>query len=150
MIVVSLLATFFATAAAYRLVADAYLGRPVDPDASLRFGLRRLGSVIWVSILFGLGLFVGLLLLVVPGIFWHGRLVGRDPGAAGREPPRLPRDPALACARAGALVAVCRCLYLMYLLELIVVFRDPVRGRQDRRLERQRQPCSSSITASPA
>ena len=29
----------------------------------------RLGSVIWVSVLYGLGIFVGLLLLIVPGIF---------------------------------------------------------------------------------
>ncbi len=66
---VSVLAAFLATAAAYRLVADAYLGRPVDPGASLRFGLRRLGSVIWLSTLAALGIFVGLLLIVVPGIY---------------------------------------------------------------------------------
>jgi hypothetical protein len=68
-LVVSVIASFLATAAAYRLVADAYLGRPVDPGASLRFGLKRLGAVIWVSILAGLGIFVGLLLLVVPGVY---------------------------------------------------------------------------------
>jgi hypothetical protein len=67
--VVSLLASFLATAAAYRLVADAYLGRAVDPAASMRFGLRRVGSVIWVSLLAGLGIFVGLLLLIVPGVY---------------------------------------------------------------------------------
>jgi hypothetical protein len=66
---VSVLAAFLATAAAYRLVADAYLGRQVDPGASLRFGLRRLGSVIWLSTLASLGIFVGLLLLVVPGVY---------------------------------------------------------------------------------
>jgi hypothetical protein len=67
--VVTLVATFLATAAAYRLVADAYLGRAVDPGASMRFGLRRVGSVMWVSLLAGLGIFVGLLLLVVPGVY---------------------------------------------------------------------------------
>ena len=68
-LVVSVIASFLATAAAYRLVADAYLGRAVDPGASLRFGLKRVGSVIWVSVLAGLGIFVGLLLLVVPGVY---------------------------------------------------------------------------------
>jgi hypothetical protein len=68
-ILVSLVATSLATAAAYRLVADAYLGRAVDADASLRFGLRRLASVMWVSLLFGLGVFAGLVFLIVPGIF---------------------------------------------------------------------------------
>jgi hypothetical protein len=67
--VVSLLATFLATAAAYRLVADAYLGRAVDPAASMQFGLRRLRSVIWVSLLAGLGIFLGLLLVIVPGVY---------------------------------------------------------------------------------
>jgi hypothetical protein len=67
--VVSLLASFLATAAAYRLVADAYLGRAVDPAASMRFGLRRVASVIWVSLLAGLGILVGLVLVIVPGIY---------------------------------------------------------------------------------
>jgi hypothetical protein len=67
--VVSLFAMFLATAAAYRLVADAYLGRPIDPAASLRFGLRRVGSVMLVSLLAGLGIFCGLILLVVPGLY---------------------------------------------------------------------------------
>jgi hypothetical protein len=68
-IVVSLIAASFAVAAAYRLVADAYLGRPIDPDESLRFGLRRLRSVIWVTLLNFAGAFIGFLFLVVPGIF---------------------------------------------------------------------------------
>jgi Membrane domain of glycerophosphoryl diester phosphodiesterase len=66
---VGLLATFLATAAAYRLVADAYMGREVDPAASLRFGLRRLGAVLWVSLLAGLGILGGLILFVVPAIY---------------------------------------------------------------------------------
>jgi hypothetical protein len=66
---IGLLATFLATAAAYRLVADAYLGRPVDPGASLRFGARRFGSVLWVSLIAALGILVGLILLVIPGIY---------------------------------------------------------------------------------
>ena len=66
---VALLATFLATAAAYRLVADAYMGRPVDPAASLRFGLRRFASVLWVSLLAGLGIIVGFFLFIVPAVY---------------------------------------------------------------------------------
>jgi hypothetical protein len=68
-LVVSVVASFLATGAAYRLVADAYLGRPVDPGASLRFGLQRVGAVLWVSLLAGLGILAGLVLLLVPGIY---------------------------------------------------------------------------------
>ncbi len=64
-----MIATFLATAAAYRLVADAYLGRPVDPGRSLRFGFEHLGSVIWLSLLAGFGIALGLLLLVIPGLY---------------------------------------------------------------------------------
>jgi hypothetical protein len=68
-LVVSLVASCLATAAAFRLVADAYLGRTVDPGASMRFGLQRLSAVIWVSLLVGLGVGIGSLLLVVPGVY---------------------------------------------------------------------------------
>ena len=121
-IVVSLVATSLATAAAYRLVADAYLGRPVDPDASLRFGLRRLGSVIWVSILFGLGLFAGLLLLVVPGIFVTVAWSIATPVLLAenlRGSRAIRRSRALVRGRWWPCAAV---VYLMYLLELIVYF----------------------------
>ena len=66
---VSLLATFLATAAAYRLVADAYMGRPVDPAASLRFGVRRFASVLWVSFLAFLGIFLAFFAFIVPAIY---------------------------------------------------------------------------------
>ena len=66
---VGVLATFLATAAAYRLVADAYMGQVVDPAASLSFGVRRFGSVLWVSFLAFLGILVGFVLFVVPAIY---------------------------------------------------------------------------------
>jgi hypothetical protein len=121
-IAVSLVATSLATAAAYRLVADAYLGRPVDADASLRFGLRRVASVIWVSILFGLGLFAGLLLLVVPGIFVTVAWSIATPVLLAenlRGTKAIRRSRALVRGRWWPCAGV---VYLMYLLELIVYF----------------------------
>ncbi|MDP9258976.1 MAG: hypothetical protein M3Q31_20850 [Actinomycetota bacterium] len=121
-IVVSLVATSLATASAYRLVADAYLGRPVDPDASLRFGLRRVASVIWVSLLFGLGLFAGILLLVVPGIFVTVAWSIATPVLLAenlRGTKAIRRSRALVRGRWWPCAGV---VYLMYLLELIVYF----------------------------
>ena len=69
LLVVSLIASSLATAAAYRLVADAYLGRTVDPAASLRFGLRRFLSVIWISLVIGLLVAIASVFLLIPGIY---------------------------------------------------------------------------------
>jgi hypothetical protein len=119
-VIVSLVATSLATAAAYRLVADAYLGRPVDPDASLRFGLRRLVSVLWVSVLFGLGVFVGFLLVIVPGIYLTVAWSIATPVLLGenlRGSKAIRRSRALVRGRWWACAGV---IYLMYLLEGIV------------------------------
>ena len=69
--VVTLVALSLATAAAYRFVADAYLQRAVDPDASLRFGLKRIASVMWVSIIVGLGVGAASIFLLVPGVYLY-------------------------------------------------------------------------------
>lgn len=69
LLVVSLIASSLATAAAFRLVADAYLGRTVDPAASLRFGLRRFLSVIWISLVIGLLVAIASVFLLIPGIY---------------------------------------------------------------------------------
>lgn len=55
-------------AAILRGAAQATLGDPVDVEASYRWGLRRFGSVLLVSILVGLAVAVGFLLLFIPGI----------------------------------------------------------------------------------
>ena len=70
-LVVTLFASALATAAAYRLVADAYMGRSVDPDASLRFGLSRLLSVLWLSIVIGVVVAIASLFLLVPGVYLY-------------------------------------------------------------------------------
>jgi hypothetical protein len=62
-IIVTAVSALLATAVAYRMVADAYLGRAVDPAASFRFGLSRLLSLTWVIFLV-LCLYVGLLFVV--------------------------------------------------------------------------------------
>lgn len=84
---VTFVAFLLVSAATFRLVVDAYLGRPVDHDASLRFGLRNLASATWISLLaglvagggialggfvtflFGLGFTPGVALLVLPALY---------------------------------------------------------------------------------
>jgi hypothetical protein len=57
-------------AAIVRAAAQAALGDPIDVEASYRWGLRRIGSVILVSILVGLAVVGGLILLVIPGLIF--------------------------------------------------------------------------------
>jgi hypothetical protein len=70
-LVITLIASSLATAVAFRLVADTYLGRAIDPGASLRFGLRRVLSVLWMSLLIGVLVVVGGIFLLVPGIYLY-------------------------------------------------------------------------------
>lgn len=55
-------------AVTFRAGAQAVIGDPVDAEASYRYGFRRLGSVILIAILVGIIVFIGFLLLVIPGI----------------------------------------------------------------------------------
>ena len=57
-------------AAILRAAAQATIGDPVDVEASYRYGLKRLWSVILVSILVGLVVAAGFILLVIPGIIF--------------------------------------------------------------------------------
>jgi hypothetical protein len=55
-------------AAMLRGAAQATIGDPVDIEASYRWGLRRFGSVLLVSVLVALIVLVGLVLLIIPGL----------------------------------------------------------------------------------
>lgn len=62
------------TGAITRAVLSHAAGLPVDLGDSYTFALSRVGSIIWVSILVGLTIAVGLILFVVPGIWLFGML----------------------------------------------------------------------------
>ena len=65
------LLSLLATAACVRAISAAYLGEEVTWQESLRFGLRRLLPLIGASILVGLAIFAGFILLVIPAfIVW--------------------------------------------------------------------------------
>lgn len=58
-----------AFAAAVVIVAKRYLGEDVSAADALRAAGRRLGTVLAVSFLYGLGIAIGTVLLVIPGIY---------------------------------------------------------------------------------
>jgi hypothetical protein len=66
------LSSTLATAASFKAVGTAYLGGDPDWRSSLSFATRKLHSVLWVSFLSGLFMFLGLIALVVPGIWLYG------------------------------------------------------------------------------
>ncbi len=63
------LAFVLSSAAALRAITVAYLGGTPDWKESLRLALQRLGSLVWLSILMGIGLTLGFALCIVPGVW---------------------------------------------------------------------------------
>ena len=68
-VVASVIGTSIATAACFRSISGAYVGDDADWRESLRFGFRRLGSVVGVSLLHGLALVAGILVFCL-GVLW--------------------------------------------------------------------------------
>jgi hypothetical protein len=71
LLVTGLLIGLLTTAACVKAVSDVYLDRPTDIDSSLRFALRRLGSLVWLEILLIVGLIVAFIAVVIPGIWLY-------------------------------------------------------------------------------
>jgi hypothetical protein len=62
-------AVLLASAACFRAVAQSYLGEESDWRSSLAYALRRAPSLLWLTLLYGLGVLVGTLLLIAPGVW---------------------------------------------------------------------------------
>jgi hypothetical protein len=71
MLALSLLGYLLGTVACYRAIADTYLGRETSASASLRFAGSRLGATLWLTIVLALGLVLGFLAFIVPGIWLY-------------------------------------------------------------------------------
>jgi hypothetical protein len=67
--VLTILAATIATGAAFKAVADAYLGERPEWRTSLRFAAARAHSIIWITILGGLLMVIGFVLCFVPGVY---------------------------------------------------------------------------------
>jgi hypothetical protein len=57
------------TAACVKAISDIYLEQPTNIGSSLRFALRRIGSLIWLEIITGVLLVLAFIALVIPGIW---------------------------------------------------------------------------------
>ncbi|MGZ4147482.1 MAG: hypothetical protein ACXVPL_07225, partial [Actinomycetota bacterium] len=57
-------------AALTRGAALATVGDPVDAEASYRYGFRKFGSVLLISILVGIVVAIGFILLIIPGVIF--------------------------------------------------------------------------------
>jgi hypothetical protein len=66
---ISIIISAILQAALLRGAAQGTIGDPVDINTSYRWGLSRFGSVLLVSILVGLSVAIGFILLIIPGIF---------------------------------------------------------------------------------
>jgi hypothetical protein len=67
--ILDLVLSTLASAACFRAVSGAYLGQSPTWQESLSFAATRLGPLIWLSILYGFGLIIPFLLLIIPGIW---------------------------------------------------------------------------------
>ncbi len=66
-----LVAVLFVSAACFRIIAQAYLGETADWRSSLSYAVRHTGPLIWLSILYGLGVVFGLALVIVGSIWLY-------------------------------------------------------------------------------
>jgi hypothetical protein len=69
LLALSFLSYLLGTVACYRAIADTYLGRPTSARASLQFAAGRLGPTLWLTIVLVVGLAVGFVALILPGIW---------------------------------------------------------------------------------
>ena len=68
---VAVIGSAFVVAACVKAISDSYLGQVPRIGESLRFGARRLLPLIVLQILYVLGLIVGFVLLIVPGVYLY-------------------------------------------------------------------------------
>lgn len=54
-------------------VSDSYLGKPLDVAASFRVATSRFGNVLVAAVVKGAAVFLGFLLLIVPGLYFLGK-----------------------------------------------------------------------------
>ncbi len=82
--IVTVLSGLLATAACLKVVSDAYLGTVTTWRESLKFGLSKFHSLLWVGVLSTFGFIFGLFFCFVPGIWLYVAWAVAVPGAADR------------------------------------------------------------------
>jgi hypothetical protein len=116
--VITLVATTLASAACFKAVADGYLGHTPEWRASLRFALKRIGSVLWIVFLGALAWLVMPLVVVAAGAALAAA-VGQS-------------DAALLVVVPGVLagVGVAVWLYISFSVAVPTLLTEDLRGRK--------------------
>jgi len=70
-VVLSLLASTLATGACFKGIGDAYLGEKPSAATSLRYALRHLHSIVWVTVLGWILVILGFIACVLPSIWLY-------------------------------------------------------------------------------
>src|SRR5580704_3324641 len=126
-VIVYFVAYLFAHGGTVYAVSDLYLGRPTSISASLRRMRGQAGNLLGVSILSGLAMLAGFILLIIPGIYVACRLSTCVPAALLENlGPRdsLERSFKLTKDNAGRAFVI-YCLYFAILYAAIFLFMMP-------------------------
>jgi uncharacterized membrane protein len=70
-LLIGFLANSVATGASFRAIAETYLGLETDWRSSLAFAGRKLGSILWITLLSAVLELLGALLCILPGIYLY-------------------------------------------------------------------------------
>jgi hypothetical protein len=73
------IASQLASAASFKAISGVYLGEETDWRGTLQFARQRLRSLIWLAILTGLALVLGLVLCIAPGVYLWGAFAVATP-----------------------------------------------------------------------
>ena len=65
----NLVASLLATAACFHAIGSAYLGTPVDWRQSLSLAMKRIWSLLWLTLLTTVALIIGFVACIIPGIW---------------------------------------------------------------------------------
>lgn len=66
-----ILAVLLVSAVCFRVIAQAYLGETTDWRSSLSYALRHTGSLLWLGLLYLLGVGLATIFLVLPGVWLY-------------------------------------------------------------------------------
>jgi hypothetical protein len=72
-VLIALLVNSITTAATTFGVSDVYLDKPTSISACFARVKGKIGKVIYTSIELGLRIFLGMILLIIPGVYWAGK-----------------------------------------------------------------------------
>ncbi len=95
--IVGLIMGEIASAGCFRAIGGAYLGEEQTWQESLRYAVKRLRSLLWLTVAKNFVLFCGFILCVVPGVYLYGAYAVTTPalmleGVRGRKALRRSRD----------------------------------------------------------